>query len=114
MTGWIDWHAWLVLILVGFLPNEVWRMLGVVLARGIDENSEILVWVRAVATAVLAGVVAQLIFFPAGALAAVPLAVRVAAALCGFVAFLSIRRSVFAGVAVGEAVLLAGALLLMP
>jgi hypothetical protein len=114
MSGWIDWHAWLVLILVGFLPNEVWRMLGVVLARGIDENSEILVWVRAVATAVLAGVVAQLIFFPAGALAAVPLAVRVAAALCGFVAFLSIRRSVFAGVAVGEAVLLAGALLLMP
>jgi hypothetical protein len=114
MTGWIDWHAWLVLILVGFLPNEVWRMLGVVLARGIDENSEILVWVRAVATAVLAGVVAQLIFFPAGALAAVPLSVRVAAALCGFVAFLSIRRSVFAGVAVGEAVLLAGALLLMP
>jgi hypothetical protein len=114
MSGWVDWHAWLVLILVGFLPNEVWRMLGVVLARGIDEQSEILAWVRAVATAVLAGVVAQLIFFPAGALAAVPLAVRVAAALCGFIAFLLIRRSVFAGVAVGEAVLLAGTLLLMP
>jgi hypothetical protein len=114
MSGWIDWHAWLVLILVGFLPNEVWRMLGVVLARGLDEDSEILVWVRAVATAVLAGVVAQLIFFPAGALAAVPLTVRVAAALAGFVAFLSIRRSVFAGVVVGEAVLLAGALLLLP
>jgi hypothetical protein len=114
MTGWIDWHAYLVLILVGFLPNEVWRMLGVVLARGIDENSEILVWVRAVATAVLAGVVAQLIFFPAGALAAVPLAVRVAAALAGFVAFLAIRRSVLAGVVIGEAVLLAGALLLLP
>jgi hypothetical protein len=113
MSGWIDWHAWLVLILVGFLPNEVWRMLGVVLARGIDEESEILAWVRAVATAVLAGVVAQLIFFPAGALAAVPLAVRVAAALAGFIAFLLIRRSVFAGVIVGEAVLLAGALLLL-
>jgi hypothetical protein len=113
MSGWIDWHAWLVLILVGFLPNEVWRMIGVVLARGIDEQSEILAWVRAVATAVLAGVVAQLIFFPAGALAAVPLTVRVAAALAGFIAFLLIRRSVFAGVAVGEAVLLAGTLLLI-
>jgi hypothetical protein len=111
--SWIDWHAYLVLILVGFLPNEVWRMLGVVLARGLDEDSEILVWVRAVATAVLAGVVAQLIFFSAGALAAVPLTVRVAAALAGFVAFLSIRRSVLAGVAVGEAVLLAGTLLLL-
>jgi hypothetical protein len=114
MSGWVDWHAYLVLILVGFLPNEVWRMLGLALARGLDENSEILVWVRAVATAILAGVVAQLIFFPAGALAAVPMSVRVAAALAGFVAFLLIRRSLFAGVLVGEAVLLAGALLLVP
>jgi hypothetical protein len=111
MIGWIDWHAYLVLILVGFLPNEVWRMLGVVLARGLDEQSEVLVWVRAVATAVLAGVVAQLIFFPAGALAAMPLGLRAGAALCGFVAFLLIGRSVLAGVVVGEAVLLAGALL---
>jgi NCAIR mutase (PurE)-related protein len=114
MTGWIDWHAYLVLILVGFLPNEVWRMLGLMLSRGLDEGSEILVWVRAVATAVLAGVVAQLIFFPAGALAAVPMSVRVGAAACGFAAFLLLRRSVFAGVVVGEAVLLAGALLLVP
>jgi hypothetical protein len=114
MTGWIDWHTYLVLILVGFLPNEVWRVLGLMLARGLDEGSDILVWVRAVATAVLAGVVAQLIFFPAGALAAVPMSVRVGAALCGFLAFLLIRRSVFAGVVVGEAVLLAGALLLVP
>jgi Branched-chain amino acid transport protein (AzlD) len=114
MTNWIGWHAYLVLILVGFLPNEVWRMLGVVLARGVDEGSEILVWVRAVATAVLAGVVAQLMFFPAGALASVPIGVRAAAALCGFAAFLLFRRSVLAGVVVGEAVLLAGALLLVP
>ena len=114
MSGWIDWQGYLVLILVGFLPNEIWRLLGVVLARGLDEDSEILVWVRAVATAVLAGVVAQLIFFPAGALAAMPMVLRVAAAMCGFAAFLAIRRSVLAGVMVGEAVLLAGALLWMP
>ena len=111
MTFWTDWHGYLVLILVGFLPNEIWRMLGVVLARGLDEGSDILIWVRAVATAVLAGVVAQLIFFPAGALAEIPMALRVGAALAGFLAFLAIRRSVFAGVAVGEAVLLAGALM---
>jgi hypothetical protein len=85
-----------------------------VLSRGLDEGSEWLVWVRSVATAVLAGVVAQLIFFPAGALAAMPLPLRVGAALCGFLAFLLIRRSVFAGVVVGEAVLLAGAILLVP
>jgi hypothetical protein len=114
MTGWIDWHAYLLLILVGFLPNEVWRMLGVVLVRGLDEGSEILVWVRAVATAILAGVVAQLIFFPAGALASLPLALRLGATLAGFVAFLLIRRSVLAGIVVGEVVLLAGTLVLLP
>jgi hypothetical protein len=106
----IDWHAYLVLVLVGFLPNEVWRMLGVVFVRGLDEDSEVVVWVRAVATAVLAGVVAQLIFFPTGALAATPLAVRLGAALGGFAAFLLVRRSVFIGVLAGEALLLAGAL----
>ena len=101
-------HTYLVLVLVGFLPNEIWRMLGVVLVRGLDETSEVLVWVRAVATAILAGVVAQLIFFPTGALATTPMPLRVGAALCGLIAFFLIRRSVFAGVLVGEAVLFGG------
>ena len=39
------------LILVGYLPNEIWRVLGLVLARGLNEDSEIVVWSRAVATA---------------------------------------------------------------
>jgi Na+-translocating ferredoxin:NAD+ oxidoreductase RnfD subunit len=103
---------YLVLILVGFLPNEVWRAAGFLLARGIDEASEILVWVRAVATAVLAAVIAKLIFFAPGALASVPLSVRIGALVAGFVGFVLVKRSVFAGVAVGEAVLIAGALLL--
>ncbi len=44
---------YLVLLLVGFLPNEVWRMLGLVLARGLNETSQIVLWSRAVATAIL-------------------------------------------------------------
>lgn len=99
---------YLALILVGFLPNEIWRWLGLVLARGLDEESEIVVWVRAVATAILAGVIAQLIVTSSGALATTPMAVRVGAIAAGFVSFLAIRRSIFAGVAVGEAVLVAG------
>ena len=54
---------YLVLILVGFLPNEIWRVLGLVLARGLNEDSEIVVWSRAVATAIIAGVIAKLILF---------------------------------------------------
>ncbi len=102
---------YVVLILVGFLPNEIWRLLGFALARGIDEGSEILVWVRAVATAVLAAVIAKLIFFAPGALATVPLSVRLAAIAAGFVAFVAFRRSIFLGVATGEAALICGALL---
>ena len=109
MSALSELAPYLVLILVGFLPTEIWRMLGFAVARGIDEASELLVWVRAVAVTVLAGVIAKLIMFPPGALADVPLAVRLAAMAAGFLAFLLVRRSVFAGVAVGEAVLILGA-----
>ena len=102
---------YLALLLVGFLPNEVWRAFGLVLARGLNEDSEIVIWSRAVATAILAGVIAKLILFSTGELATIPLPVRVAAAVFGFLAYLVVRRSVFAGVAVGEAVLLIGGLI---
>ena len=100
---------YLALVLVGFLPNEVWRVLGLVLVRGLNEDSQAAVWVRAVATAILAGVLAQLVMTTTGALAAIPLFVRIGAAATGFAAFLLARKSVFAGVLVGEAVFLAGA-----
>ena len=64
-----DLWPYLLLVLVGFLPNEIWRVLGLVAARGLDEDSEIVVWVRAVATAVLAAVIAKLTIFSPGVLA---------------------------------------------
>jgi hypothetical protein len=103
-------HAYVLLVVVGFLPNEIWRMLGLVVARGIDEDSELFMWARAVATAVLAGVIAKIILFAPGSLAGVPLAIRLGAIACGFAAFLLVRRSVFVGVLVGEIVLIVGAL----
>jgi hypothetical protein len=99
---------YVVLLLVGFLPNEIWRVLGLVLARGLNEDSEVVIWSRAVATAILAGVIAKLIMFSTGALAGLLLALRISAVACGFIAFLLVKRSVFAGVAVGEAALLLG------
>jgi hypothetical protein len=98
----------LALLLVGFLPNEVWRLIGLMLVRGLDEKSQVIVWVRAVANAMLAGVLAQLLLSTSGALAGIPVGVRVGAAALGFVAFLLARRSVFAGVLVGEAAVMLG------
>ena len=103
-------HAYALLLLVGFLPNEIWRMLGLVLGRGIDEDSEFFMWARAVAIAVLAGVIAKIILIPPGTLASVPLAVRLGAIACGLLAYLLVRRSVFVGVVAGEIVLTLGAL----
>ena len=108
MSAAAELSPYLMLVLLGFLPNEIWRLLGLVMARGLNEKSEIVLWSRAVATAILAGVIAKLILFPSGELAAMPLAVRVIAAACGFAAFLAIRRSLLAGVAVAEAVLILG------
>lgn len=101
---------YLALVVVGFLPNEVWRMLGLVLVRGLSDDSELILLARAIATAILAGVVAKLIFFSSGALAAIPIWVRVGAALGGFLAFMVIRRSMLAGVLVGEGLLILGGL----
>jgi hypothetical protein len=106
----LDLGPYVALVLVGFLPNEIWRLLGIVVARQLDEGSELLVWVRAVATAVLAGVISQLVLLPPGALAQVPLPARLTAAAIGFLTFLIVGRSIFAGVLAGEIALVAGAL----
>src|SRR5437660_11624558 len=103
-----DWHALVVLLFAGVIPNQVWRMLGLWLGSGIDEGSELLVWVRAVATAILAGVIAQIVVEPPGALATVPPLVRYGAVAAGLVVFLLTRRSIFAGVVTGEVFMLAG------
>ena len=103
-------EPYLALLLLGVLPSEIWRWLGLMLGGGLDEDSEIIMWVRAVATALIAAVVARIVLIPPGALASMPLGVRLAALGIGFLAFLLIRRSAFAGVLVGEAVLVAGAL----
>jgi branched-subunit amino acid transport protein len=103
-----DWHALLVLLLAGFLPNEIWRMMGLWFGGGIDEGSELLVWVRAVATAILAGVIAQILVYPPGALASVPDLLRYGAVAAGLAVFIATRKSILGGVLAGEVIMLAG------
>lgn len=92
---------YLVLIFACFLPHEIWRWFGIVLSRGLDEESELIVWVRAVAIAILTGVVGKILVFSPGALANVPLWVRLSAAAVGMVAFFLARQAVLIGVAAG-------------
>jgi hypothetical protein len=96
------------LLVAGFLSNEVWRLFGLLIGGGIDESSEVLIWVRAVAAAILAGVIAQILIAPPGALATVPDIVRYASIVAGFGVYIAMRKSVFAGVIAGEIVVIAG------
>jgi hypothetical protein len=109
MSGFFgDTQAIALLLFAGFLSNEVWRVLGLVIVGGIDESSEALIWVRAVAAAILAGVIAQILIAPPGVLATVPGAIRYGAAVTGFIVYFAARKSVFAGVLAGEVVVLTG------
>jgi len=103
---------YLTVALVGVAPNEIFRIAGLVLANGIRADSEVFAWIRYLATSLLAAVVAKLIFAPAPALGAFPLTLRVAAVAVGIVAYFATRRSLFAGVMIGEAAFIGAAWLL--
>jgi hypothetical protein len=92
----------------GTLATDIWRWIGVAAGGFLREGSEALTLVKAIATALVAAVVGQLILFPSGELASSPVAVRVAAAAMGWLAFWFARQSVLVGVATAEALLLAG------
>lgn len=94
---------YLVILLAGVLPNEVFRVAAVFVSRGIDENSELFRWIRIMATTLLAAVVCRLIYSPAAALEAVPLAIRAGAVAVGSGAFFAFRRSLLGGILAGEA-----------
>jgi hypothetical protein len=102
---------YLVVIVVGFLPTEVWRVFGVVAARGLDPEGEVLRWVRAVATALVVAVVAKLILSPSGSLAVIPAWGRIGAVVAGVAVLFLTRRNVVWSLVAGEAALIAAGLL---
>ena len=104
----IWWWPFVFIFLAGILPTAIWRWIGVVLVGNIDEGSQWLVFVRCIATALVAAVIAQFVFHPTGALADFPFGLRLGAAAAGFIAFLFLGRSLFVAICVGEAVLLGG------
>jgi hypothetical protein len=107
--GWAgDFGPYLFILLAGFLATDIWRWLGVLAGNRLHDDSEALNWVKAVATALIAGVIGKLILFPTGALATVPVALRLAAAALGWGAFMVARKSVLAGVVAAELVLIGG------
>ncbi len=107
--GWAgDFGPYLFILLAGTLMTDIWRWLGVLAGNRLRDDSEALNWVKAVATALIAGVIGNLILFPTGALASAPVALRLIAAAFGWGAFMAARKNVLAGVIAAELVLVIG------
>lgn len=107
-----EYWTFIVIVIAGFLATDIWRWLGVFTGNRLDEDSEALYWVRAVATSLVMAVTAKLIVFPTGTLESSPIWLRIGAAVLGFIAFLAAGQRVIVGVAV-PIVLLAGGLFAM-
>ncbi|MBX3570755.1 MAG: AzlD domain-containing protein [Mesorhizobium sp.] len=105
------WWPYLFILLAGWLVTDAWRFLGVFIGGRVSEDSDAMVLVRTIATALVAAVIGNLIVFPGGALAETSMALRVGAAAAGFAAYLALRHSMLAGIVTAEAVLIAGMLI---
>ena len=102
--------GYLTLFVASCLATEIWRWLGVAVGGRLDVAGRLFQWVRAVATALVAGMVTRMVLFPAGALTEVPLAVRLGAFAGGLALYFLGRRNLAAGVAGGAGLLIAAQL----
>lgn len=93
----------LVILTAGFLGTYVWRLAGVAVANRIREDALVLIWVKAVATALIAGLLSKIIFFAPGTLALVPLYVRLLSAVVALGFYFGIRRNLWLAILAGEA-----------
>ena len=74
-----QYNIYLLIFFLGCLPTVIWRFLGVYFAEKITEDSEVFIWVRAVATALIAALVMHIVIAPTGLLAQTALSSRVLA-----------------------------------
>lgn len=105
-----DYWPFILILVAGWLATDLWRWLGVLAGNRLQEGSEALNWVRAVATALVMAVTAKLVVFPTGVLESSPLWLRLAASGLGFAAFLLAGQRVLVGVVVPLVILGAGLL----
>jgi len=86
-----DINIYLLIFLVGCLPTVIWRFLGVYFSEKITEDSEVFIWVRAVAIALIAALVMRIVLAPTGLLAQTALSSRVLALVVAVIIFAIMR-----------------------
>jgi len=106
------WWPYVMILVAGWLATDIWRWFGVFAGGKLREDSELFIWVRCVATALVAGVISKLVLFPQGVLGETPVWLRLAAAAFGFICFLASRQRVIVGVLSAVAFLISGWIML--
>ena len=91
-------NSFLYILIAGVAANAVWRLAGLALSSGISEEGPVIAWVKAVSTALIAGLVARIVIFPPGALAQISMPVRVGAFILGIAVFYAARRHLGLGI----------------
>lgn len=94
--------TWIVVLFAGAFCTHIWRWFGVFFAGQLDADNNWIVWARAVATALIAGIIAKLILFPSGELVNVSLFTRLAATGTGVAAYYFLQKKLLIGVVAGE------------
>ena len=79
---------YLFILIAGSLPTHIWRYLGVLSAGRLSERSPLIGVVRAVASALVAAVIARLVLYPSGTLLDIALGWCIAAVAIGFLTYL--------------------------
>ncbi len=108
MTVFEGWWIYVFIAIAGWLATDLWRWLGVLAGNRLRDDSEVLNWVRAVATALVAAVIAKLILYPTGILEHSPLWLRLASVAAGALAFFIGRQKPAIGIVTAIAVLAMG------
>lgn len=103
-------EGFLTMLAIAVVAHEPWRWAGLALGRTLDPDDEVFKWVKAVSTSLVAALAARLLLFPSGALAGIPLWLRLTAFGLGVLVFFRMGRAAWMGVCAGAAVIAGGKL----
>jgi branched-subunit amino acid transport protein len=95
------------LVLACGAATYIWRGLGVLLSGRVRADSEIFTWVGCVAYAMVASLIARIIFLPSGTLTATLLPERLLACAVALAVYHAGRRNLFLGMSAGFVVIVA-------
>ncbi|MEO9457934.1 MAG: AzlD domain-containing protein [Lentilitoribacter sp.] len=102
------WWPYIFILVAGWLATDIWRWLGVLVGNRLEEGSLGLLWVRAIATSIIAAIIAKLIIYPTGSLLDFDIVVRIGAVIIGFIVFIYAKKRIIAGVVTSLACLFIG------